>query len=465
MLEVADNRLVGRKISVFCPDNFFKKMTDLESPKKNNDCYFYYYSTCAKGDNCTFRHEPSALGCETMCSFWKEGKCLNVHCNFRHMELRKNRKAIPCYWESQPMGCLKAHCPFLHQNARPTDDASIDRSNLPSERSVTDNMLNDHQQSERKVTAVDSLVVNFEEESDNESGPTYSPVKSANRIVTVKTLEEIRLEKIQAESAAYYSYFGQTPSLQTTENPDDLRQRICDRMVMNKTLSERIVTLPHIVEQTFPVTTAVRSNKRLSDDQMATILGDDSLRKRQKIVYQNKVGNFEVMLDKRNPSTQVSVTDNTNKRIAKPKLPSSQASVADIKIKTLAEIRAEKAKNQKEDSMEVSEQEVTSTCVEENPEQNSGKKSDEHISPRRKIKLRRKPPISENNSSNCETISPSDSSEKNPIEPSSEQFETESVSSKVIDEGLLLESDEDDGDVTMKAEEELLNEIDDYLDD
>lgn len=23
-------------------------MTDLESPKKNNDCYFYYYSTCVK---------------------------------------------------------------------------------------------------------------------------------------------------------------------------------------------------------------------------------------------------------------------------------------------------------------------------------------------------------------------------------------------------------------------------------
>lgn len=46
-------------------------------------------------------------------------------------------------------------------------------------------------------------------ESDTEFGPTtYSPLKIPNRIVTVKTLEEIKLEKIQAESAAFYSYNG-----------------------------------------------------------------------------------------------------------------------------------------------------------------------------------------------------------------------------------------------------------------
>lgn len=48
-------------------------------------------------------------------------------------------------------------------------------------------------------------------ESDNESASSVSPVKNrANqRVVKVKTLEEIKLEQIQAESAAYYSYSGE----------------------------------------------------------------------------------------------------------------------------------------------------------------------------------------------------------------------------------------------------------------
>lgn len=44
------------------------------------------------------------------------------------MELRKNRKAIPCYWESQPVGCLKEHCPFLHQLPRPSVESSTKSS-------------------------------------------------------------------------------------------------------------------------------------------------------------------------------------------------------------------------------------------------------------------------------------------------------------------------------------------------
>ncbi|KAF0766471.1 zinc finger CCCH domain-containing protein 11A-like [Aphis craccivora] len=91
--------------------------------KKNNDCYFYYYSTCMKGDKCPFRHEPQALGCELVCSFWQNGKCENDHCTLRHMELKKNRKAIPCYWEKQPTGCRKPYCAFLHTKTRdPSQD-------------------------------------------------------------------------------------------------------------------------------------------------------------------------------------------------------------------------------------------------------------------------------------------------------------------------------------------------------
>lgn len=43
-------------------------------------------------------------------------------------------------------------------------------------------------------------------ESDSESMPSHSPLKHPNR--QIKTLDEIKLEKIQAEAAAYYSYGG-----------------------------------------------------------------------------------------------------------------------------------------------------------------------------------------------------------------------------------------------------------------
>ncbi|XP_074038782.1 uncharacterized protein isoform X4 [Leptinotarsa decemlineata] len=385
----------------YCPDNFFKKMTDLDSPKKNNDCYFYYYSTCAKGDNCTFRHEPSALGCETMCSFWKEGKCLNVHCNFRHMELRKNRKAIPCYWESQPVGCLKAHCPFLHQNPRPSDDSSIDHSNLSSvsDRSVSENMLNDqlNQQNERKVTAVDSLVVNFEEESDNESGPSNSPNKNGNRIVTVKTLEEIKLEKIHAEAAAYYSYFG-----------------------------------------------------------------DESLRKKPRIVFDREAENLEVTLSKKPAKVYYSLAHDPNRKVTRRKLPINSPNLSDIKIKTLAEIRAEKqARALNEINTEESDQEVTSTSMEENPVENNHKENSEkhtkNATLRKKIKLRR--PVldlaSERNEEESDVL------KNDQMDTSTELCDADNFSGKAIDEHLLLESDDDDESVTLKVEEELLNDFDD----
>ncbi|KAG5312690.1 ZC11A protein, partial [Acromyrmex insinuator] len=108
-------------ISVFSKEHdhsSFYKFLQMEHNHKNLDCYFFYYSTCKKGDFCPYRHEPSALGCETMCTYWQQGNCLNEHCNFRHMELKKNRKSIPCYWETQPGGCRKPHCPFMHTSPR-----------------------------------------------------------------------------------------------------------------------------------------------------------------------------------------------------------------------------------------------------------------------------------------------------------------------------------------------------------
>ncbi|XP_069678337.1 zinc finger CCCH domain-containing protein 11A-like [Periplaneta americana] len=249
----------------------------MDTPRKNNDCYFYYYSTCLKGDGCMFRHEPSALGCETVCSFWQQGKCLNQHCNFRHMELRKNRKLIPCYWENQPGGCRKPHCSFQHKNPREPPTVAdmekakecegvgagkpLERSDWPRrtvmaeggqyEECVGSSDSDSGRVGPRRVSQssetsygsppVDPLVVNFEEESDNESVPTSTPTKKQpqKKNVHVKTLEEIRLERIQAESAAFYAYnntsAGEEPDTTTltlgwdSTAENDLRTRILAR--------------------------------------------------------------------------------------------------------------------------------------------------------------------------------------------------------------------------------------------
>ncbi|KFU85683.1 Zinc finger CCCH domain-containing protein 11A [Chaetura pelagica] len=88
---------------------------------QGDDCYFYFYSTCNKGDSCSFRHCEAALGNETVCTLWQEGRCFRNICRFRHMEIDKKRSEIPCYWENQPVGCQKSNCAFHHTKGRYVD--------------------------------------------------------------------------------------------------------------------------------------------------------------------------------------------------------------------------------------------------------------------------------------------------------------------------------------------------------
>uniref|UniRef100_A0A8C4R3S3 Zinc finger CCCH-type containing 11A n=1 Tax=Eptatretus burgeri TaxID=7764 RepID=A0A8C4R3S3_EPTBU len=105
--------------------------------QQQNDCYFYFYSTCAKGDRCQFRHCEAALGSETVCKLWQEGCCFRRVCAFRHMEMDKRRSEIPCFWENQPSGCQKINCAFNHVKARIIDGVFLQ----PSRESVL--MLDD----------------------------------------------------------------------------------------------------------------------------------------------------------------------------------------------------------------------------------------------------------------------------------------------------------------------------------
>ena len=45
------------------------------------------FSICLQGDSCAFRHCEAALGNETVCTLWQEGRCFRQVCRFRHMEI------------------------------------------------------------------------------------------------------------------------------------------------------------------------------------------------------------------------------------------------------------------------------------------------------------------------------------------------------------------------------------------
>ncbi|XP_065180391.1 uncharacterized protein LOC135810942 [Sycon ciliatum] len=84
-----------------------------------NDCYFFYYSSCKKGPACSFRHSAPALGKEDVCQDWARGSCIVPNCPRRHMAIHNDRGSMPCYLESQLMGCIKPFCPFKLLKLRP----------------------------------------------------------------------------------------------------------------------------------------------------------------------------------------------------------------------------------------------------------------------------------------------------------------------------------------------------------
>ncbi|XP_006133158.1 zinc finger CCCH domain-containing protein 11A isoform X7 [Pelodiscus sinensis] len=153
--------------------------------KQGDDCYFYFYSTCTKGDACPFRHCEAALGNETVCTLWQEGRCFRSICRFRHMEIDKKRSEIPCYWENQPVGCQKLNCAFHHNKGR-----YVEGLFLPPSKTVLPNMTESVEE-EAKVTQIslqqNKLSVQSNpspqlrgvmkvENSENVPSPTHPPV-------------------------------------------------------------------------------------------------------------------------------------------------------------------------------------------------------------------------------------------------------------------------------------------------
>ncbi|ERE74388.1 zinc finger CCCH domain-containing protein 11A isoform X4 [Cricetulus griseus] len=154
-------------------------------PNQGEDCYFFFYSTCTKGDSCPFRHCEAALGNETVCTLWQEGRCFRQVCRFRHMEIDKKRSEIPCYWENQPMGCQKLNCAFHHNRGRYVDGLFLPPSKtvLPtvpelqeeevkaSQLTVQQNKLSVQSNPSPQLRSVMKV-----ESSENVPSPTHPPV-------------------------------------------------------------------------------------------------------------------------------------------------------------------------------------------------------------------------------------------------------------------------------------------------
>ncbi|XP_030328924.1 zinc finger CCCH domain-containing protein 11A isoform X3 [Strigops habroptila] len=152
---------------------------------QGDDCYFYFYSTCNKGDSCSFRHCEAALGNETVCTLWQEGRCFRNICRFRHMEIDKKRSEIPCYWENQPVGCQKSNCAFHHTKGRYVDGLFLppSKTTLPSPpESVEDDVKMPQMSLQQNKLSVQSNPspqlrgVMKVENSENVPSPTHPPV-------------------------------------------------------------------------------------------------------------------------------------------------------------------------------------------------------------------------------------------------------------------------------------------------
>lgn len=268
----------------------------------------------------------------------------------------------------------------------------------------------------------------------------------------------------------------------------------------------------------------VQTNKRLTSDELADVLGDyaillglkyiflkvtgvtyyyfvgdESLRKKQKVIHQKNNGNFKIAtLNKTVPENKtLSHNEPQSTKLKKNISQKQEYLVQDIKIKTLAEIRAERTARRggfPDDKMITSEQdeaEVSSTSTDENIQNISHNDSDKSLTSggtKKKIKLRRKMNLNEENISTNDKDENVVTSNELPFKDYEETFSSDqnevleeyseeskyssklirdytSDSDKMEEDVLLLEDDEEEyEDVNLKGEDELLKEISSFID-
>lgn len=116
--------------------------------KAYEDCYYFLYSNCKRGDTCIYRHCLEAKTSTKLCPEWEKTKKCSLNCPFRHSyyHLQKKRSNDMCYFEETPQGCTKPYCEYKHKDtSRDIWKNEIESPNMPekNERSINTNMDND----------------------------------------------------------------------------------------------------------------------------------------------------------------------------------------------------------------------------------------------------------------------------------------------------------------------------------
>ncbi|KAL6083181.1 hypothetical protein STEG23_018441 [Scotinomys teguina] len=374
-------------------------------PNQGEDCYFYFYSTCTKGDSCPFRHCEAALGNETVCTLWQEGRCFRQVCRFRHMEIDKKRSEIPCYWENQPVGCQKLNCAFHHNRGRYVDglflppsrtvlptvpelqEEEVKASQLPAQQNKLSVPSNPSPQL-RSVMKVESsenvpspthppVVINaadddeddddqFSEEGDESKTPALQPtpeVHNGLRVASarkpgvslkqgeclnfgIKTLEEIKSKKMKEKSKKQgESSLGVSSALhqpQPTPGPEKENVRTVVRTV---TLSSK-----QGGDSDPPLKRSLA--QRLGKKVEAPETDIDKAPKKERV---NKAGEIhvktleEILLERASQKRgELQTTLKTEEPSRTDESPSGTKSSSSVRIKTFSEVLAEKKHRQQE---------------------------------------------------------------------------------------------------------------------
>ncbi|XP_029810626.1 uncharacterized protein C12orf50 homolog isoform X2 [Suricata suricatta] len=178
-----------------------------------NDCYFFFNSTCIKGSQCRFRHCEEALGSDTVCLLWREGKCLDPLCRFRHMEMQQNC-SISCFWETQPLGCVKISCIFYHSKPRNINGLFLPPSSNITPQKETQEGIQPPTQSQEPLKPQENvsrpihhplvLKTNFEEEEEERDAQNDA---SSLWTKTPEEIEEKRaIKEMCYKSGEYYRF-------------------------------------------------------------------------------------------------------------------------------------------------------------------------------------------------------------------------------------------------------------------